>query len=117
MVNLLKAMARQEGFYVIGSVAQRNHNPGNIEFGSFALRHGATGSDGRFAFFPDDPTGFGAMRDLLQRDYADLTIEQALNKWAPPVENDTSGYIENVCQWTGLKPGTLVSQALTDVPL
>ena len=44
----------------------RNHNPGNIEYGAFARAHGATGSDGRFAIFPDDATGNAAMQALLE---------------------------------------------------
>ena len=35
----------------------RNNNPGNLEDGDFARRHGSIGSDGRFAIFPDYKTG------------------------------------------------------------
>jgi len=40
-----------------GSPAWRNNNPGNLEYRQLAQAHGAIGSDGRFAIFPDDATG------------------------------------------------------------
>jgi hypothetical protein len=43
----------------------RNNNPGNIEFGSFAKKYGATGSDGRFAIFPTMVDGIRAIAELL----------------------------------------------------
>src|SRR5438045_1094534 len=58
-----------------GSRAWRNNNPSNIEAGSFANAHGAIGSDGRMAVFPDAETGAQALRDLLSNDtYSGLNI-------------------------------------------
>jgi hypothetical protein len=111
-MNLLTAMAKQEGFYIRGSRPNRNNNPGDLEFGPFARAHGAIDSDGRFAIFPDTATGFQAMKALLLRDYSGLTIEQALNKYAPPNENDTNVYLQHVCEWTGLNPNALIDDAL-----
>ena len=62
------AIAQREGFNARGpkpNRGQRNHNPGNIEYGQFAKDHGATGSDGRFAIFPDAATGYKALDALL----------------------------------------------------
>lgn len=109
-MTVLEAIARQEGFYVPGSRPARNHNPGDLEYGPFAKAHGATASDGRFAVFPDDATGFAALRALLLQHYQGLTIAQALNKYAPPVENATNLYIVRVCQWTGLEPTDVLDQ-------
>jgi hypothetical protein len=111
-VTLLEAMARQEGFYAAGSRPERNNNPGDIEDGKFARAHGATGTDGRFAIFPDSATGFAAMRALLLSAYRGLTIQQALNKYAPPVENDTNTYLEHVCEWANLNPCEMIDSAL-----
>lgn len=62
----------------------RNNNPGNIEYGDFAIKHGAIGSDGRFAIFPDMATGQAAAKALLQsKDYRGLTATQVVDKWAP----------------------------------
>jgi hypothetical protein len=112
---LLEAMAREEGFYVPGTRPNRNHNPGDIEYGPFAIANGATGTDGRFAIFADDATGFAAMAALLAEHYAGMTIEAALNKYAPPVENQTNVYLQRVCEWTGLQPTDIISEYL-DLP-
>lgn len=103
-IPLWQAIARQEGFYVDGTRANRNNNPGNLEYGSFAISQGATGSDGRFAIFPDADAGFTALKNLLANFYHGLTLRQAISKYAPASENDTNAYVNNVSQWTGIAP-------------
>lgn len=76
-----------------GTKAWRNNNPGSIQAGGFANAHGAIGSDGRFAIFPSRETGRGAIVSLLGSPaYQRLTLQQAINRYAPPVENDTAAY-------------------------
>lgn len=115
-MNLLEAIAKEEGFYLLGSPAQRNHNPGNIEYGRFAAAHGAIGAAKgahHFAIFPNDAAGFACMRLLFQAPaYKGKTIAQAIAEWAPPSENDTQSYIAHVCKWTGLSPDTIVDDHL-----
>ena len=111
-ITLLQAMARQEGFYSKGTRPNRNNNPGDIEYGAFARAHGATGSDGRFAIFPNAAAGFAAMAALLLRHYQGLTVAQALNKYAPPIENATNVYLSHVCEWAGVQPGDLIDDHL-----
>ena len=111
-MTLLEARARQEGFYTKGTRPHCNNNPGDLEYGPFAKAHGATGTDGRFAIFPDAATGFAAMRALLFQHYRGMTIQAALNKYAPPCENATNGYLQHVCQWAGVKPTDLIDQHL-----
>ena len=109
----LAAMARMEGWLDPNSRCRRNRNPGNIEAGRFADAHGATGSDGRFAKFPDDETGFRAMAALLDAPaYQGLTIAQAIARWAPPNENDTARYTALVCEWAGCAPGDRLADRL-----
>jgi hypothetical protein len=115
VVTLVEAIAREEGFYVRGTRAQRNFNPGDLEFGNFAAHHGATGSDGRFAIFPDAATGFAALRELLMTDYAGMTLVAALNRFAPPFENDTTRYLENVLLMTGLVADTILTDKLLGI--
>ena len=113
----LQGVAREEGFYVQGSRSQRNHNPGDIEWGKFTQAHGATHGDPHFAVFPDDATGFAAMKALFEAQaYKGLTVAEALNKWAPPVENQTNVYIENVCKWAGIQPTDAID-GLLQVPV
>ena len=52
--------------------------------------------------------GWRAAFYLLTRTYYHkyrlFTIRAIINKWAPPQENLTSTYIENVCRLTGIPP-------------
>src|SRR5579875_1060868 len=112
-MTLLQAIARMEGWLEPDSLCRINHNPGNIEYGRFAVAHGATRANGRFAYFPDDETGFRAMSALLQAPtYKGLTVAQAIHRWAPPNENDTDRYIQLVCQWSGHVPTDSLADAL-----
>jgi hypothetical protein len=109
MKTIMQAMAQMEGFYKSGTRPERNCNPGDIEWGRFTQAHGATGGDPRFAIFPTVDAGFAAMRALLLSAYAGLTLAVAMNKWAPPVENQTNVYIKVVCELTGLTPDTILT--------
>lgn len=115
-MTFIEAIAREEGFGIDGSRAQRNNNPGNMNFGPFAQRYGAvleTHDKPRFANFPSTDAGFQAMRDLLAEHYSGMTIGQALNKWAPPSDgNDTSSYTENVTKWMGVPADTVLTPEL-----
>lgn len=85
----------EDGQRMGGSRSWRNRNPGNIEFGPFAKSMGAIGSDGRFAIFPTEEAGRKAQERLLfeSKGYRDLTLPQAISKWAPGSENNVPAYI------------------------
>lgn len=89
----------------------RNNNPGNIEYGSFAKSHGAIGTDGRFAIFPSYQVGRSAKEALLfsSSGYAGKTISQAINRYAPPVENNTTSYVNSVAGAIGVSADTPMS--------
>lgn len=109
-ISLIEAIARQEGWLDENSRCRRNHNPGNLEYGPFAIRNGALRGDGRFAVFPSDELGFAALSTLLNSpSYCDLSIELAIHKFAPSGENDTNRYIANVCEWSGVTPNTIIN--------
>lgn len=108
-LSLCEAIARMEGWGVPNSRSRRNFNPGNICYGNFAKRHGATGSDGRFAIFPSAEVGFKALGELLGAAYSGLTLEEAIKKYAPPNENDTTNYAHLVSQWTGMGLDTVLT--------
>lgn len=96
----------------------RNNNPGNIEYGSFAIKHGAIGSDGRFAVFPNLATGQAALTALLSGSGylggGKDTIAKILNKYAPGSENNTSAYIAAVTKQTGFGANQRLSSS--DIP-
>ena len=105
-----------EGFYITippglpGTRCQRNHNPGNIRYSQFAINHGATDyDDDDFAIFQNDDDGWTALIALLvSHPYCDHTLEECINRYAPPVENNTSEYLQYVCVWTHSKPTDIV---------
>lgn len=95
--------------YSGGSRAWRNNNPGNLIAGDFANKHGAIGRAGRMAVFPDRATGELALRALLSGPaYSNLSISDAIAKYAPPHENNTQAYQVFVTQQVGVPAGTLV---------
>jgi len=125
---LLEAIAREEGYYVSGSRPARNNNPGDLTYCVETMRAGATAGDPRFAIFPDARTGWNALRQWLSvrakfdasgdlvGGYLGSTIRQAINRFAPPSENDTEKYVTNVCAWTGLTPDTVLTIDLLTLP-
>ena len=111
MSKLAEAIAHEEGFYVPGSLPQRSNNPGD-------LRHSP------HSFHSGDPNSIGAI-DSVADGWADLerqlglyaarglTVEQCINEYAPPSENDSQAYLAYVCRYVGCQPTDLVSQVLT----
>lgn len=94
----------------------RNNNPGNLEYNEYTRSLGAIGTDGRFAIFPNKETGRAAKETLLfeNRNYRNLTLDQAINRYAPQFENNTSAYIANVASASGIAPGTRMGDIPAD---
>jgi hypothetical protein len=120
--SIVRVLEKGPGFNVVeygngrverraGARNWRNNNPGNIEFGNFARRHGAIDTDGRFAIFPTYEAGRRAKEFLLfeSSSYNQLTIAQAISRYAPPSENNTQMYIRVVTSATGSTPDTPMS--------
>ena len=81
----------------------RNNNPGNIEYGPFAIKYGAIGSDGRFAIFPTEEQGRMAQDALLKsKNYANLSLADAVKRYAPSNENDPKSYARQIMAQTGI---------------
>ena len=87
----------------------RNNNPLNIRRGKDqwqGLR--AQQTDASFCQFESLDYGWRAAFYLLTRTYYHkyrlYTIRMIISKWAPPQENLTATYIENVCRLTGIPP-------------
>jgi hypothetical protein len=95
-----------------GARGDRNNNPGNIEYGAFARAHGATGSDGRFAIFPDWNTGASAMAALLQERYQGMTLSGIQQRWTNASDKD---YLESMSAATGMRPGDIPNLSDPDV--
>ncbi|MCP4073831.1 MAG: DUF2272 domain-containing protein [Hyphomicrobiales bacterium] len=87
-----------------GSRSWRKFNPGNISKGNFANNNGAIGGGTRFAIFPSEEVGLKAIGALLTGpSYRNLTLQKAMERYAPPTENDTNSYIAFIVSRTGIQ--------------
>lgn len=77
----------------------RNNNPGNIRKGGDTFQgEKLPSSDTAFKQFNSMPYGYRAMfvtlATYIEKGYN--TIDKIVNRWAPPVENNTDSYQKNV---------------------
>lgn len=86
----------------------RNNNPGNIRYVPSNNWDGQTGHDGTgFAVFSHWRFGVRAISKLLNtyfNGHGIRTIRGILNRYAPPVENDTGAYVAHVAKAAGVLP-------------
>ena len=84
----------------------RNNNPGNIRLGTFRYRgEKAESSDSAFRQFESVEWGYRAMFVLLHTyalKHKCRTLRDMINRYAPPSENHTDGYIRRVAYATHL---------------
>lgn len=86
----------------------RNNNPGNIRKSGDAWQGLADiQPDTEFFSFADPVYGIRALAKIL-RNYRDryglTTVQGIINRWAPPVENNTSAYVRAVAAKVGVAP-------------
>lgn len=96
-----------------GTNSWRYNNPGKILHGNFSRAHGAIGSDGKYAIFPNYELGRAANETLLfDSDYGfkSLTVEAAITKYAPSSDGyKTATYVKNVASAVGISASTKLS--------
>jgi len=110
-------MATEEGFGKINpdgtlTVPTRDNNPLDLRHSPHASHAG------------EGPNDIGII-DTIQDGWADaerqlqiyaqrgMTLQSMIAIFAPPAENNTSAYLEFVCNGLGMPPDTPVAQALT----
>ena len=109
------AIATQEGWFAGETLARLRNNPGNLRF---AGQPGASEPPGLanpapIAQFSSIPLGVTALcRQLWLQVAEGQTVAQIISQWAPPAQNDTSAYLQNVLDWTGLPADTPVIELL-----
>lgn len=85
----------------------RLNNPGNIRRSTVPwLGLSDMQDDPDFFEFTSAIYGIRAMVRIFktyQREGVS-TLEEAINRWAPPVENNTSAYVSDVCTRCGVQP-------------
>ena len=86
----------------------RNCNPGNIRNSRTTYKGEVVPSqDTAFKQLRSMAYGYRAMFVLIRYYYKRLglkTIRQIINRYAPPIENNTSSYIQRVCEGTLYSP-------------
>lgn len=89
--------------------AERNNNPLNIRKSKDKfVGEEEVQKDPDFKQFKDNIHGYRAAFTILKtyrNKYGLKTIEEIINRWAPPSENDTEKYIKFVCYRSGIWPG------------
>ncbi|HCM64771.1 MAG TPA: structural protein [Morganella sp. (in: Bacteria)] len=85
---------------------ERNNNPGNIRHGGSKWQGlSAAQTDNSFCQFVSPEYGIRAIYKVLQtyqRDRKLNTVAQLINRYAPPKENNTAGYIKRAAADIGV---------------
>ncbi|WP_423209364.1 structural protein [Proteus mirabilis] len=84
---------------------ERNNNPGNIRHGSKWQGLSAQQTDKDFCQFVSPEYGIRALYKLLQtyqKKYELNTVESIIDRYAPPNENNTTGYINRAAKDIGV---------------
>ncbi len=91
------------------TLAVRNANPLNIRTGKTPW-HGQTGAHEGFVVFENPQWGFRAAAKILTSYLARgfNTVEQIVDRWAPPTENNDAAYLADVVKHSNLQPGQTV---------
>lgn len=87
----------------------RNFNPGNIERSKdrWLGMSPDQSSDSRFLVFDTAEAGIRALMRVLvnyQERHKINTLRSAINRWAPPGENNSNAYVQHVSRLTGFDP-------------
>ncbi len=98
--ELAVAMFRMEASFNTKGLAPLNNNPGNIRY---VGQEGATRGAGGMAKWPTVEKGVEAYFKLLNRGYRNFIDNKdwagLVNKYAPPIENDSRAYTRNITNW------------------
>ena len=90
----------------------RNNNPGNIRRSRVRYKGEVRPSrDPDFKEFSTMAYGYRAvfvLLDTYRSRYGLTTIRQMLNRYAPPTENFTEGYVRFVADYSGVMPDEVV---------
>ena len=105
-----------------GTICWRFFNPGNIRpssssvCDSLKIGEGKTKS-GKFMIFPDDATGWKALKMLLKLTYKDKTLSNVISLYSPEVDgNNPIEYTKRISMKTGIQPDEYIRD-LDDVKL
>jgi hypothetical protein len=94
----------------------RDNNPGNIRLGASIWQGAVRGSDPSFVTFSTLAYGVraAALVFLHYRRIGLVSVRQYINRWAPPVENDTGAYVAAVAKGCGVSPDAIFDLSSKD---
>ncbi|WYW97814.1 structural protein [Proteus vulgaris] len=97
---------------------ERNNNPGNIRHGSKWQGLSAEQTDKDFCQFISPEYGIRAIYKLLQtyqKKHGLNTIKTIINRYAPPNENNTIGYINRISKEIGIEIDIPINTQLKNI--
>jgi hypothetical protein len=111
MSKLAEAIAHEEGFYVPGSLPNRDNNPGDLRHSPHSFHTAnAPNAIGQIDTVVD---GWADLERQLARYAAEgLTVKQMVFDYAPPSENNSAEYLAYVCSYVGCAPNDFVADVL-----
>ena len=89
----------------------RNNNPGNIRISkTIYLGEVQPSQDKAFKQFTKMEWGYRAMFVLLFTYHKNgyQTIRKMINRYAPPIDNNTENYVRLVAEWSGILPDKIL---------
>jgi hypothetical protein len=95
-------MAHVEGYYDTNNLAFKNRNPGNIE--NPPVLHA---TEGTYRVYPTALRGYCALVTDIAANQG-KALSSFIAKYAPPNENNTSAYLEEVCLLSGMPPDEIL---------
>ncbi|MCI9729830.1 structural protein, partial [Proteus mirabilis] len=99
---------------------ERNNNPGNIRHGSKWQGLSAQQTDKDFCQFVSTEYGIRAIYVLMrtyEKKYGLCSIREIINRYAPPKENNTEGYIQRVAKELNVSTEDCVSVSKKEVAI
>lgn len=106
--------ATQEGWFELGTIPRICHNPGDLRYAGQmnAVVPVSMYPTPPIATFTSDNAGITALyRQVWLWVAAGWTVTKMVQVYAPPNENNTSKYLEDMLKWTGL-PGDVPVMSL-----
>jgi len=102
MSKLAEAIAHEEGFFIPGSLPNRDNNPGDLRHSPHSF-HSVDAPDaiGQIDTSTDGWADLERQLALYVKDDSTITLAQAIYKWAPPTENNSSAYLTYVVNYLG----------------
>lgn len=111
MTKLARLIGSEEGFGRPGVIPTTHHNPGDLRHSPHSTH--TSGDPNGIGQIDNDADGWADLERQLKL-YAErgLTLQELVEEYAPPNENNTQRYLDYVCKGLNLQPFNTVRLAL-----